>query len=123
MYAGQAVFKVRDQANLDILPRKTGVLSACAGSYGVGAGETKISVTLPDASVREILDAILPASRSMMWLVVFSSQQPEKGYLKTKSPLRNTTDFEQPDIDLVSRYHDPTTGRYRSDWKIGIMRP
>jgi hypothetical protein len=58
-----------------------------------------------------------------MWLVVFGPQQPGSGCLKTTPPWRNTTDLQQPDLDFVSRYHDPSTGQYRGDWEVGIRKP
>lgn len=122
-YSRIAMFDLKDKINLIMFPKPERTPNACAGSYGVSADETKVTLAMSDASAREILDALLTKSRSMMWLVILDSQQSEKGFFKTK-PLRgDTTEKEQPEITLISRYHDPTTGKYRGDWKIGLTRP
>jgi len=75
-----------------------------------------------NASVREILDALLVRSRSAMWVVIFPTEQPETGFLKTRSPWGNGDDSEQPDWGFAAKYYDPVTGNYRGDWKIGLQR-
>jgi len=122
-YSREAAFRLRNQVNLMIYPRQPGKLSACAGSRSAGADEALVTLSLKDATAREILDALLVRSHSAMWLVVFRAEQPDTGFLETKSPWRNTTNLEQPDLDILPRFDDPATGRYRGDWKIGLKRP
>jgi hypothetical protein len=104
-----------------IFPRQPDKVSACAGSRSAGADETKVTLSIKDATVRDILDSLLVRSHSAMWLVAFRKEQPDTGFLATKSPWRSTTESEQPDLDVLARYDDPVTGRYRGDWekKIG----
>jgi hypothetical protein len=120
-YSRQAAFRLRNQVNLMIFPRQPDKVSACAGSRSAGADETKVTLSIKDATVRDILDSLLVRSHSAMWLVAFRKEQPDTGFLATKSPWRSTTESEQPDLDVLARYDDPVTGRYRGDWekKIG----
>lgn len=119
---GQARFKLQDAVNRMIFPRQQENGLACAGSYAAGAGDTLISLSMKNATLREILDAVLVRSGFVMWVVVFGPQQTDSGYFKTTPPWRKTTDLQQPDVDFVTRYHDPTTNQYRSDWQAGIRR-
>lgn len=121
-YSRRAAFKLRDQVNLVLFPRPQERATACAGSYGVSADETRVTLSLKDALVRKILDTLLVRSRSAMWLVIFRTNQSESGFLKTKSILRNATDLQEPDWDFLSRYDDPATGQFRGDWKLGLGR-
>jgi hypothetical protein len=120
-YAGQARSKLQDRLNQMMFPPSpTERRLACAGSYGAGAGDRLISLSMKDATAREILDAILLRSEFAIWLTVFPDKQAHIGYLQTTPPWRKT--IQQPDIDLVGRYYDPATGKSRGDWKIGLKR-
>jgi hypothetical protein len=122
IYAGKALFNLQDQMNSLIFPTQKRKGSGCAGSYAAGAGDAIVTVSMDGATARQILDTLVVKSSFVMWLAVFPDQQPTSGYLKTKPPGRATTDRQQPDIDLVTRYHDPVTDSYRGDWKIGLNR-
>lgn len=121
-YSRKAAFELRDQVSLIVVPRQKDAASACAGSYGVSSDETRITISMRDAPVRDILDALLVGSHSMLWLVTFRSEQPPMGFFKTKSIWRNTTELQQPDWDFLARYSDPISGSYRGDWERGIGR-
>jgi hypothetical protein len=120
VHVGQARFKLQELVNGIILPPQKNNGSASGGSYGAGAGDTLISLSMKNATMREILDALLIRSGFVMWLVVFGHQQPDSGYWKTTPPWRKTWDDQQPDIDFVTRYHDSTTNQFRGDWKAGV---
>ena len=120
VYVGQAGFKLQDLVNGMIFPRKRGDEPASAGSYSGGAGDRLISLSMKNTTMRDILDALLTRSGYIMWLVVFGPHQPDSGYWKTTPPWRKTKELQQPDIDFVTRYHDPTTNRYR---RLGSRNP
>jgi len=68
-----------------MFPRQKEVPSACAGSYGVGAGEVRVTLKMDNSVAREILDALLRTSQFVMWVVVFRGEQPDAEFLKTQS--------------------------------------
>lgn len=120
LYVGRAGFKLQDLVNGMIFPQQRGDGPASSGSYSGGAGDRLISLSMKNTTMRDILDALLVRSGYVIWLVVFGPQQPDSGYWKTSPPWRKTKDLQQPDIDFVTRYHDPTTNQYRGDWEAGI---
>lgn len=119
-YSRMAALKLKEQVNLMLSQRPQQGAAAYAGSYGAGADETLVTISMTDTSVRDILDAILVRSHSAMWLVTFPTGTPASasGLLRTKSILRNQSPSAELDWDFLSRYTDPATGRYRGDWKI-----
>lgn len=123
IYTGQAGFALQDQVNTLMFPREKQSAHGCAGSYGAGPDEALVTLSMTDASVRQILDALLTSSRSVMWLVIFRNEQSSAGFLKTQSLEHSSVYSEGPQWSFLAHYVDPATGKYRGDWKIGLKRP
>jgi hypothetical protein len=122
-YTRDAVAQLSKQLSFLMYPRQEEQRLACGGSSATGAGELRTTLSVTGSTARDILDALLTRSDFAMWVVVFSRQQPNTGYLKTESLWGNKTDSFYPDLSLVNRYDDPATGTYRGDWKIGLRKP
>ena len=109
--------QLRDQLNRILIPRPAEPKAqTCGGSLGIGAQEVHTTIALVNASVRQVLDALLLNSRYQMWLVIFNPNTTYNGYFGTASIFRKTSDWDQPNWDFLSRYFDPIERRERRDW-------
>jgi hypothetical protein len=123
VYTRDAASQLSKQVSLLMFPREQEPRDACGGSSSAGAGEVRHSLSMKDAAVRGILDALLTRSDFAMWVVVFPDRQPETDYFQTESLWGNMTDPRHPDLNFVAQYLDPVSGTYRGDWKIGLRKP
>jgi len=101
--------------------------SGVAGSIASGEEDRRISLTLENATVRDILDAIASATHMNVWVVAY----PEKTTLTPKGFYRTLSvggeivpDDYQPVWVLFRWGYDPIRKEFRSDWrKAATARP
>ncbi len=104
-------------------PEKTG--TACAGSFGVGAGDRVVSFHLSNVTARDILDRFITSAGFNIWLVAFP-ELPEltsRGFFESISVFSpNLPESELPAWDLFLPGYDPVKKEMGIGWKQGAWR-
>jgi hypothetical protein len=89
----------------------------CAGSFGVGAGDRKVSFHLPNVVVRDILDKFVTSAGFNIWLVTFP-EIATKGFFKTTSIFSpGLPESELPAWDLLLPGYDPVRKQMGTGWR------
>jgi hypothetical protein len=110
---------VANDANL--ISQKRSTAGGCAGSFAVGGGERRISFSLKNVLVREILDEEIKIGGYPIWIVTFPQKRTKltpAGYFFTESVSDPTfPDSAQPAWNLLFWGFEATGHAFEPGWK------